>query len=173
KPRGAPEGSSGKRVWKPATQQTWKSALPPERPTSTCSAGFQTCRIADFQIGSASKPRERRKVRPASGFGNPRYSRLGSLRYLQSAQLPLVAQVSKPAVSPISKSAARRSLGERRKVRPASGFGNPRYSRLGSLRYVAAFGHTPGSVIPVTSHPVRRCSTASPPGTRRDGRSQD
>ncbi len=40
-----------------------------------CSAGFQTCRIADFQIGGASN---RRGV---NGFGNPRYSRLGSLRH--------------------------------------------------------------------------------------------
>jgi len=39
------------------------------------SAGFQTCRIADFQIGRASKQRG------GCGFGNPRYGRLGSLRY--------------------------------------------------------------------------------------------
>jgi len=38
-------------------------------------AGFQTCRIADFQIGRASK-------RCGVGeFGNSRYSRLGRLRY--------------------------------------------------------------------------------------------
>ena len=43
----------------------------------------------------------------------------------------LVAQVSKPAVSPTSKSA-----GTRRCTR--SGFGNPRHSRLGSLRYAPA-----------------------------------
>ena len=42
-----------------------------------------------------------------------------------------VAQVSKPAVSPISKSAGRPAF------RGASGFGNPRHSRLGSLRYVS------------------------------------
>ena len=52
-----------------------------------------------------------------------------------------VAQVSKPAVSPISKSAAAAefwTLAASRGVavsRAASGFGNPRYSRLGSLRY--------------------------------------
>src|SRR5581483_4657439 len=88
-------GSAGRFV-QPAGLETRDTAdlevcATPKHPPSTCSAGFQTCRIADFQIGSASKPRERRKVRPASGFGNPRYSRLGSLRYLQSAQLPLVA----------------------------------------------------------------------------------
>jgi ribosomal protein L44E len=40
----------------------------------------------------------------------------------------LVAQTSKSAVSPISKSA-------RREARTVGGFGNPRHSRLGSLRY--------------------------------------
>jgi len=38
-------------------------------------AGFQTCCLAVFQIGRAAK---RCGIR---GFGNPRYSRLGSLRY--------------------------------------------------------------------------------------------
>jgi hypothetical protein len=40
-----------------------------------CSAGFQTCCIADFQIG-----------RPGAlcGFRNPRHSRLGSVRYFDS-----------------------------------------------------------------------------------------
>jgi len=42
---------------------------------SVSSAGFQTCCIADFQVG------QRHVVRIGSGFGNPRYSRLGSLRY--------------------------------------------------------------------------------------------
>jgi len=46
-----------------------------ERGENRRSAGFQTCRLADFQIGRVSK---RRGVR---GFGNPRYSKLGSLRY--------------------------------------------------------------------------------------------
>src|ERR1017187_6649580 len=41
----------------------------------------------------------------------------------------LVAQVSQPAVSPTSMSAG---CG---KLWPRGGFGNPRYSRLGSLRY--------------------------------------
>ena len=39
------------------------------------SAGFQTCCVADFQVGMMNGCRE------VSGFGNPRYSRLGSLRY--------------------------------------------------------------------------------------------
>ena len=45
------------------------------------SAGFQTCCIADFQIGGASELQARAASTTASGFGNPRYSRLGSLRY--------------------------------------------------------------------------------------------
>ena len=43
-----------------------------------------------------------------------------------------VVQVSKPAVSPISKSA------DRRKKQSARGFGNPRYSRFGNLRYYSS-----------------------------------
>jgi outer membrane lipoprotein carrier protein len=39
------------------------------------SAGFQTCCVADFQVGMING------CRAVSGFGNPRYSRLGSLRY--------------------------------------------------------------------------------------------
>jgi hypothetical protein len=39
------------------------------------SAGFQTCCIADFPVGRTSGSCA------SSGFGNPRYSRLGSLRY--------------------------------------------------------------------------------------------
>jgi hypothetical protein len=52
------------------------------------SAGFLTCRIADFQIGrlSAFPPH----CRAPGGFGNPRYSRLGSLRYVAPAQYALL-----------------------------------------------------------------------------------
>jgi arylsulfatase A-like enzyme len=39
------------------------------------SAGFQTCCVADFQVG------ETNGSHPGSGFGNPRHSRLGSPRY--------------------------------------------------------------------------------------------
>src|SRR5208282_2354573 len=39
------------------------------------SAGFQTCCVADFPVGRTSGSRT------SSGFGNPRYSRLGSPRY--------------------------------------------------------------------------------------------
>ncbi len=51
----------------------------------------------------------------------------------------LVAQVSQPAVSPTSKSA---DAGEswRTELSTVCGFGNPRYSRLGSLRYKLYFG---------------------------------
>ena len=48
-----------------------------------CSAGFQTCCIADFQVG------QRICLRTVRGFGNPRHSRLGSLRYDLSRQLEL------------------------------------------------------------------------------------
>jgi len=51
-----------------------------------------------------------------------------------------VAQVSKPAVSPTSKSA------ELQTVRATRGFGNPRYSRLGSLRYIA-FGFVASALL--------------------------
>ena len=46
------------------------------------SAGFQTCCIADFQIGGGVR---RGAV---GGFGNPRYSRLGSLRYFGCGRWP-------------------------------------------------------------------------------------
>jgi hypothetical protein len=39
------------------------------------SAGFQTCCVADFPVGGTSGSCA------SSGLGNPRYSRLGSLRY--------------------------------------------------------------------------------------------
>ena len=47
----------------------------------------------------------------------------------------VVAQVSKPAVSPISKSAGLRNSSSAAKGRGPCRFGNPRYSRLGGLRY--------------------------------------
>ena len=50
-------------------------------------AGFQTCCLADFQIGRASKSRGVR------GFGNPRYSRLGSLRYRVAYEISWLAAV--------------------------------------------------------------------------------
>ena len=85
--------------------------------------------------------------RTRRGFGNPRHSRLGSLRY-RSRQRPqprtaLVAQVSEPAVSPISKSAGATQFRARAANwsvaggRTRRGFGNPRHSRLGILRYRA------------------------------------
>jgi hypothetical protein len=39
------------------------------------SAGFQTCCVADFQVGKTNGSRT------GSGFGNPQHSRLGSPRY--------------------------------------------------------------------------------------------
>jgi hypothetical protein len=39
------------------------------------SAGLQTCCVADFQVGKINGSRT------GNGFGNPRYSRLGSPRY--------------------------------------------------------------------------------------------
>src|SRR5262249_788624 len=52
-----------------------------------------------------------------------------------------VAQVSQPALSRASQPAAYGPLA-RCKIRSASGLGNPRYSRLGNLRY--EIGWTPG-----------------------------
>jgi len=49
--------------------------------------------------------------------------------YLAASAAGPVAQASKPAVSPTSKSAGCSP------PRPPGGFGNPRYNRLGSLRY--------------------------------------
>ena len=46
-----------------------------------CSAGFRTCCIADFPVGRASAIRNGENCSSARRFGNPRYSRLGSLRY--------------------------------------------------------------------------------------------
>lgn len=48
---------------------------------SVGSAGFRTCCIADFQVGRAGSDRG------ASGFGNPRYSKLGSLSHMNTFQL--------------------------------------------------------------------------------------
>ena len=50
--------------------------------TALCSAGFRTCCIADFPVGRASAIRGGWNSSSARGLGNPRYSRLGSLRYL-------------------------------------------------------------------------------------------
>ena len=49
--------------------------IPKETSAKLRSAGFQTCCVADFQVGNAWK------LRTIRGFGNPRHSRLGSLRY--------------------------------------------------------------------------------------------
>jgi hypothetical protein len=46
-----------------------------------------------------------------------------------------VAQVSKPAVSPISKSAGLRIIQLPVCRTTSCGFGNPRHSRFGNLRY--------------------------------------
>ena len=48
------------------------------------SAGFQTCCIADFQVGRAQETRSVEGLQSVDRFGNPRSrcaSRLGSLRY--------------------------------------------------------------------------------------------
>ena len=46
-----------------------------------CSAGFQTCCIADFEVGSPLECSGSRDIWSACRFGNPRYSRFGNLRY--------------------------------------------------------------------------------------------
>src|SRR5437588_13047355 len=45
------------------------------------SAGFQTCRIADFQVGRAWNSTAGLILTAIRRFGNPRYSRFGNLRY--------------------------------------------------------------------------------------------
>src|SRR5437588_12913857 len=45
------------------------------------SAGFQTCRIADFQVGMAWNSTAGLILTAIRRFGNPRYSRFGNLRY--------------------------------------------------------------------------------------------
>ena len=50
--------------------------------------GFQTCRIADFQVGSACGVRTLAAWPTASGFGNPRHRRLGNLRYKFASRVP-------------------------------------------------------------------------------------
>src|SRR5437588_1633745 len=45
------------------------------------SAGFQTCRIADFQVGMAWNSTAGLMLTAIRRFGNPRYSRFGNLRY--------------------------------------------------------------------------------------------
>jgi hypothetical protein len=70
----------------PNANRSWRPAASPDPPTPARtlidkrgqhrrSAGLRTCCIADFQIGSASQ------LRGVCEFGNPRYSRLGSLRH--------------------------------------------------------------------------------------------
>jgi prepilin-type N-terminal cleavage/methylation domain-containing protein len=56
--------------------------LPPHSKIATTlsTAGFPTCCVADFQIGGASESRG------ACGLGNPRHSRLGSLRHNSSTR---------------------------------------------------------------------------------------
>ena len=88
--------------------------------------------------------------------------------FFRQRPLDFVAQVSKPAVSPTSKSAGRTGS------RAASGFGNPRHSRLGSLRY---FGcgcaalcslrlNLPPLSVPPGNPPIRR-SALHPQTLRR------
>jgi hypothetical protein len=45
------------------------------------SAGFPTCCIADFQVGTAADETGAGERSPGCGFGNPRYSRFGNLRH--------------------------------------------------------------------------------------------
>jgi hypothetical protein len=50
------------------------------------SAGFLTCRIADFPIGGTSESQWIQVIFSPCGFGNPRYSRLGSRRYGETSE---------------------------------------------------------------------------------------
>jgi hypothetical protein len=59
------------------------------------SAGFQTCCIADIHVGKPRNlsPFTRRR------FGNPRYGRLGSLRYLVGHGVDSVREETPPGVA--------------------------------------------------------------------------
>jgi hypothetical protein len=72
-----------------------------------------------------------------------------------------VAQVSKPAVSPTSKSAP---------CIAASGFGNPRHSRLGSLRYAKHIRRSALTFLAVSARRIigRSGSAALPMWQRQD-----
>jgi hypothetical protein len=68
--------SIGKPEFLPVRRELIEKEKCPAAPTArNRSAGFQTCCIADFQIGWAFD------CRAPGRFGNRRYSRLGSLRY--------------------------------------------------------------------------------------------
>jgi hypothetical protein len=93
--------------------------------------GLASLRSRDGRNADIVWMRQYRGVHP-SGTTTDRERRLWP-GYFMSYRPPMergpVAQTSKPAVSPTSKSAACRV------ARRSGGFGNPRYSRLGSLRY--------------------------------------
>ncbi len=80
KPRVAPQALP----WVSRTEFCNPERVEPEfgnEATALRSAGFQTCCIADFPVGSATTIRSGENCSSARGFGNPRYSRLESLRY--------------------------------------------------------------------------------------------
>ena len=141
----APSASSP--AWHPRTAPVAQVSKPAVSPISQSAGGEGVGWLGLFRSAAGG--------RTISGFGNPRYCRLGSLRYAGAvrgcagspARHPRtapVAQVSKPAVSPISKSAGGEGVGwlglfrSTAGGRTISGFGNPQYSRLGSLRYAGA-----------------------------------
>src|SRR5712671_958094 len=60
----------------------WGGLSSTRRSRNQSSAGFLTCCVADFPVGMIWK------VRGIGGLGNPRYSRLGSLRYGKKSSQP-------------------------------------------------------------------------------------
>ena len=93
------------------------------------------CCFADCQSAGARRPKPRLVLIAPSRVGNPRYGRLGSLRYDSHAAPALVAQTALSAVSPTASRRAPGVSNPRLVLVAPSRVGNPRHSRLGSLRY--------------------------------------
>ncbi|MEK7706423.1 MAG: hypothetical protein AAB380_00300, partial [Verrucomicrobiota bacterium] len=79
---------------------------------------------------------------------------------MSPSRMTAVAQVSKPAVSPTSKSAGAGAS-------VACGFGNPRYSRLGSLRYITAGLVALAFAVIARAQPTPRIGYVYPAGGRQ------
>jgi hypothetical protein len=83
------------------------------------SAGFQTCCVADFPVGGTSGGCT------GSGFGNPRYSRLGSLRYFgfgDAALCPFAALASRKTTGTDANGGVRHPFYQRKRIICAGGF---------------------------------------------------
>src|SRR5712671_3965443 len=102
----------------------WGGLSSTRRSRNQSSAGFLTCCVADFPVGMIWK------VRGGGGLGNPRYSRLGSLRYGKKSSQPRANWpiAPQPAVSA-------RLAGTDSPTRPTSLVtANPSHLQLASLQ---------------------------------------